>query len=104
MIQIAVFQFKSVTLKVVTDKKSKDKTYIDGDNFITLDKNWLKKQAFLVWDAMPDKRKKVTEVIMIRASNVPKLKTFIRSEDVWVESKVKGFKTNSAGYTILSNF
>jgi hypothetical protein len=97
-----VYTFKNVTLIFKFDKDSK--YYLDGDNVIQLDNNWMQKQCYNVWDSLDDKRSKVIQDydnVLLSISD-KKFNDYKKSTDMWVDRKLKEYNVKPTGLNILN--
>lgn len=97
------FTFKNVTLIFKFDKDSR--YYLDGNNVIVLDDNWMQKQCYNVWSSLDNKRSKVIReydnVLLSISDN--KFDVYKKSQDAWVDRKIKEYNIKPTGLNILNN-
>jgi hypothetical protein len=63
------------------------KYYLDGDNVIQLDSNWMHKQSYLLWNSLENKRTKVSieyDNVLVAISE-DQFNAFKKSQDKWVD-------------------
>lgn len=97
------FTFKNVTLNFKFNKDSK--YYLDGDNVIQLDNDWMHRQCFNIWDTLVNKRTKVIQDYdnVLNAISDNEFSRYKQSQDAWVESSLKKYNVKPTGATTILN-
>ena len=95
--------FKNVTLTFKFNKESK--YYLDGDNVIQLDLDWMQKQCYLLWNSLSDKRSKIVrdyDNVLVSLTEA-QFNSIKKADDAWVDRKLREMNVKPTGSEVILN-